>query len=146
MPTNSLHQAKTRSVSIAASPQAVFDLVTDPAALPRWAPGVARSVRVDGDDWILENAQGETRVTLRTSPDHGTVDLLIAENQGVFTRVLPNGEGSEYQFTMLLPADLPDEAVAEQMTIVEAELEAVRTLCEAVREPAPEQSRGDQRQ
>ena len=85
---------------------------------------------MEGDDWIVENDQGEIRLTVRTSPDHGTVDLLTAENQGVFTRVLPNGEGSEYQFTMLFPAEVPDDAVAAQMTIVEGELEAVRALCE----------------
>jgi uncharacterized protein YndB with AHSA1/START domain len=82
--------AHTRSISIAASPRAVFELVTDPAALPRWAPG----------------------------------------NQGVFTRVLPNGAGSEYQFTMLFPAELGAEAIGEQLKTVEAELEAVRALCE----------------
>ena len=130
MPTNSLLTARTRSISIAASPQAVFELVTDPAALPRWAPGVARAVRVEGDDWILENDQGETRLTVRTSRDHGTVDLLTAENQGVFTRVLPNGAGSEYQFTLMFPAELGDEAIAQQLAIVEGELEAVRALCE----------------
>jgi uncharacterized protein YndB with AHSA1/START domain len=130
MPTNSLLTARTRSISIAASPRAVFDLVTDPTALPRWAPGVARAVRVEGDDWILESDQGEARITVRASRDHGTVDLITAENQGVFTRVLPNGAGSEYQFTLMFPADVPDDAVREQMTIVEAELQAVRALCE----------------
>jgi uncharacterized protein YndB with AHSA1/START domain len=124
--------ALTQSISIAASPRDVFDLVADPYALPRWAPGVAHTVRPDGDHWILENDQGETRITVRASRDHGTVDLLSAEDprQGAFTRVLPNGEGSEYQFTLLLPAELADEAVAQQLTIVESELQAVRTLCE----------------
>jgi uncharacterized protein YndB with AHSA1/START domain len=124
--------ALTQSISIAASPQDVFDLVADPYALPSWAPGAARTVRPDGDHWILENDQGETRIRVRASRDHGTVDLLSAEDprQGVFTRVLPNGEGSEYQFTLLLPAELADEAVAQQLTIIESELQAVRTLCE----------------
>ncbi len=130
MLTNSLLTAQTRSISIAASPRAVFDVVSDPQALPRWAPGFARAVRVEGDEWIVETEQGEIRVTVRTSPDHGTFDLLTGENQGVFTRVLPNGEGSEYQFTMLFPADVPEDAVAAQMTVVEGELEAVRALCE----------------
>ena len=133
MHTNSLLTAHTRSISIAASPRAVFDLVTDPAALPRWAPGVAGAVRVDGDDWILENDQGETRLTVHASRDHGTFDLLVAENQGVFTRVLPNGAGSEYQFTMLFPAELGDDAIGEQLKTVEAELAAVRALCEEQR-------------
>lgn len=124
--------ALTQSISIAAPPQDVFELVADPYALPRWAPGFARTVRPDGDHWIIENDQGETRMTVRASRDHGTVDLLSAEDprQGAFTRVLPNGEGSEYQFTLLLPAELADEAVAQQLTIVESELQAVRTLCE----------------
>ena len=130
MLTNSLLTAQTRSISIAASPRAVFDVVSDPEALPRWAPGFAHAVRVDGDDWIVENDQGETRVTVRTSPDLGTFDLLTGENQGVFSRVLPNGDGSEYLFTLLFPAEVPDDAIAAQMTIVEGELETVRALCE----------------
>lgn len=48
----------------------------------------------------------------------------------MFTRVLPNEEGSEYQFTMLFPAEVPEQAVAEQMSIVESELKTVRALCE----------------
>jgi len=135
MPTNSLLTSHTRSIAIAASPSVVFDLVTDPAALPRWAPGLARAVRVDGDDWILENDQGETRVTVRTSREHGTVDLLTGENQGAFSRVLPSGAGSEYQFTLLFPAEVADDAIAQQMIVVEGELEAVRALCEDQPQP-----------
>lgn len=131
MLTNSL-KAQTRSIAIAAAPDDVFDLVADPARLPEWAPGAARTARQDGDHWILENEQGEVRIAVRSSRELGTVDLLSAEDerQGVFTRVLPNEEGSEYQFTMLFPAEVPEQAVAEQMSIVESELKTVRALCE----------------
>jgi uncharacterized protein YndB with AHSA1/START domain len=131
MPINSL-KAQTRSIAIAAGTDTVFDLVADPAQLPRWAPGAARTARQDGDHWILENEGGESRIQLRASREHGTADFLSADDprQGVFSRVLPNGEGSEYQFTMLFPADLPEEAVAAQLTIIESELQTVRALCE----------------
>lgn len=47
-------------------------------------------------------------------------------------RVLDNEGGSELLFTLVFPARAPDEAIAQQMAIVEAELRTVRDLCEAV--------------
>lgn len=131
MHTN-LQLTQTRSISIAASPQTVLDLVADPSTLPKWAPGFARSIRPDGDQWIVENDQGEARILVRASREHGTVDILSADepSQGAYSRVLPNGTGSEYQFTLQFPQDAPEDAIAQQMATVDAELEAVRSLCE----------------
>jgi hypothetical protein len=50
----------------------------------------------------------------------------------VRSRVLPNGSGSEYLFTLFFPADTPEAAVAQQMAVVQDELETVRALCEAI--------------
>jgi uncharacterized protein YndB with AHSA1/START domain len=130
MPTNL--RAATRSLSIAAPPEAVLDLVADPRNLPRWAPGAATAVRPDGDAWLINNGQGEARINVRVSREHGTVDLLAAEDlrRGVFTRVLPNGGGSEYQFTLFFTDEATESEVAQQMAIVQDELETVRALCE----------------
>ncbi|OXM66172.1 MULTISPECIES: SRPBCC family protein [Amycolatopsis] len=108
-------QTITESISIAAAPQTVFDLVSDPGQLPKWAPGV-----------------DATRVNVRASREHGTVDFFAADNPdaGVYTRVLPNGPGAEYQFTMFFPDGTPETAVAEQASVVRGELETVRALCE----------------
>jgi len=123
---------ETRSVSIEASPEIVLDLVSDPHNLPLWAPGAVSAVRPDGDAWLVESGGTETRMFVRVSREHGTVDLLVAEDppQGVFTRVLPSGKGAEYQFTLLFPEGTPEQAVAQQMTIVEEELQVVRRLSE----------------
>ena len=131
MPTNLLI-SHTRSIAIAAPPEKVFGLVSDPAALPSWAPGFARTIRRDGEHWVVENDQGEARIIVRSSSEHGTVDILNAENlsQGAFTRVLPNGEGSEYQFTTQFPPDAPEEAVSAQLIVIEDELKTIRELCE----------------
>ncbi|WBQ03529.1 SRPBCC family protein [Kribbella sp. CA-293567] len=124
--------AHTRSITIAAPPETVFDLVSNPVTLPDWAPGFARTVRPDGNHWVVENAQGEARIRFETSRDQGTVDLGPADapSPGAFTRVLPNGTGSEFQFTLLFPPDTPEEAIVQQLVVVETELEAVRALCE----------------
>lgn len=125
-------RAEMRSLSIAAPPEVVLDLVADPLNLPRWAPDAASAVRPDGDAWLVDNGAGESRIAVRVSREHGTVDLLMAEDprRGVFTRVLPNGSGSEYQFTLFFPGEVTDSQAAAQMAVVQDELEAVRALCE----------------
>ncbi|ONI66833.1 hypothetical protein BWI15_26945 [Kribbella sp. ALI-6-A] len=130
MPTNI---TLSRSIAIDAPADAVFAFVADPRNLPRWAPGAAKSVQPSGDDWLLDNGQAEVRITVRTSEEHGTVDLLSPDDprSGVFTRVLPNGTGSEYQFTLFFPEGTPQDAVDQQLTVIEQELATVRTLCEA---------------
>lgn len=132
MQMTALRRAETRTISIDAAPANVLDLVADPRSLPRWAPGFARAVRRDGDHWLVDDGERETSITVRVSREHGTVDLLAAADPrlGAFTRVLPNGSGSEYLFTLFFPDHTTEAAVAQQMAVVQDELHTVRTLCE----------------
>lgn len=123
---------ESRSITIAATPAAVFGYVADARNLPVWAPAFASAVRPDGDGWIITGDAGEFPIVLLASAEHGTVDLVSPadRDQGAFTRVLPNGDGAEYQFTLFFPDGTDEAAVAGQMTTVEQELEAVRAGCE----------------
>ena len=96
------NHAETRSISIAAPPATVLDYVGDPRHLPEWAPAFARGVRADGDQWLVDSGEGQLRILVRVSPEHGTVDLLSADDptRGAFTRVVHNSGGSEYLFTL----------------------------------------------
>jgi uncharacterized protein YndB with AHSA1/START domain len=125
-------RTESRSITIAAPPTTVFGYVADARNLPEWAPVFATAVRPDGDRWIVTNDAGEFPVLVRASAEHGTVDVISAadESRGAFTRVLPNGEGAEYQFTLFFPDGTDETAVEQQMTTVEQELEAVRAGCE----------------
>lgn len=129
--------SRTRTISIAAPHDLVLGLVGDPRRLPAWAPRFARSVRADGADWIVDNGERETAITVRVDREHGTVDLLAAGNhrRGAFSRVLPNGDGSEYLFTLFFPDGTGADAVTRQMAIVDEELRAVRRLCEHAATP-----------
>jgi hypothetical protein len=133
MLTTKTDRAETRSVSIAAPPAAVLALVADPQRLPEWAPAFARGAQPDGDEWLIDTREGQARITVRVSPEHGTVDLLRATDptRGAFSRVVPNHDGSEYLFTLVFPDGTTETAIAQQMATVEDELEAVRALCEA---------------
>ncbi len=133
MHTITLGHAETRSISIAAPPETVLELLGDARRLPEWAPAFAVAVEPAGEDWLIDTGAGRLRLRLRVSPEHGTVDLLRPNDpgRGARMRVLSNEEGSEFLFTLVFPVAADDTSIAQQMTIVEAELRTVRDLCEA---------------
>jgi hypothetical protein len=134
MTTNLLKHSHTRAISIAAAPADVLDFLADPHNLPRWAPAFARSVSERDGQLMVDTGQGELPVSVSVSRERGTVDVLSAVEPrvGAFSRVLPNGDGSEYLFTLLFAPDAEDSAIEAQMAVVDQELEAVRALCEPV--------------
>jgi hypothetical protein len=131
MPTN---RSETRSVSISAPPEAVLDFLADARNLPRWAPAFAAAVRPDGepDRWLIDDGEREFAIAWRVDRELGTVDILRPGDArgGAYMRVVPNGAGSQYVFTLVFPEGAPEPAVAAQMETVEAELATVRTLVE----------------
>ena len=122
-------ESVTQTISIDAPRETVLDLVGDPRNLPRWAPGFASAVREDGDGWIVTTSAGEVRRHIPVSREHGTVDYLAEPGArlGLFTRVVPNGEGSHVTFTFVTPAN---RDAGETAAILRSELEAVKRLCE----------------
>jgi hypothetical protein len=128
-----MKSASTRSIAIAAPPAAVLDLVGDGARMPEWAPGFAPNVRADGDLWVVDSGGGELRIRLRVDRESGTVDILgtADERVGAFSRVVPNGEGSEFLFTLLFDEGTDAAAIDAQMKVVEGELATVRALVES---------------
>jgi Polyketide cyclase / dehydrase and lipid transport len=126
MPTN---RSETRSIAIAAAPEVVLDYVADARTLPEWAPAFTRSVRAEGEHWRVDAGL----IDLRVSRERGTVDIVAASDpkRGVYTRVVPNGDGSQYLFTQFFPDGTPEDAVQAQVAVVEGELRAVRDACEA---------------
>jgi hypothetical protein len=127
-----LSHSHTRSISIAADPANVLAFLAEPQNLPRWAPAFARSVTERDSQLLVDTGQGELAISLSVSRERGTVDVLSAAEprMGAFSRVLPNGDGSEYLFTLLFAPDADETAVEAQMAVVDQELEAVRALCE----------------
>jgi hypothetical protein len=123
------NRSETRQISIQAPPAAILDLVGDARALPRWAPNFATTVQPDGDHWIVN---GELHIDLRVDRTYGTIDILRVEHPqtGAYSRVVPNGEGSEFLFTLFFPDGSEDAAVTRQMEVVEEELRTIRALCE----------------
>lgn len=133
-----VRRAETRSISIEASPERVLEIVGDPLRLPDWAPDLARSIKPDAEagTWLIDTGFGESRVQLRVHRESGTVDLLgIPQPQvgerGSFARVLSNGPGSEFVFTLFFGPAVGEPAIARQMKLIDEELARVKALAEA---------------
>jgi uncharacterized protein YndB with AHSA1/START domain len=122
----------TRSIAIAAPPQAVVELLADGSRLPEWAPEFARAARPEGDHWVIDSGGVELKVRIKAVAEQGTVDIVGTEDEriGAFSRVLPNGNGSAFLFTLLFDPGVEAAAIEAQMKVVEGELEAVRDLAE----------------
>ena len=130
---NSLQHAHTRSIAVAASPVTMLAYLSEHRNLPDWAPRFAPSISERGGQLLVRRDDAsEFAIRLEVSAERGTVDIVSAldPRRGAFTRVIPNGEGSEYLFTLLFDPSTEPEVVAAQMTVVEDELAAVRDACE----------------
>jgi hypothetical protein len=130
-----MQRSDTQTISIDAPVSAVIDLITDPVEFPRWAAGFARSVRTDGDDWLVDTGDAEVRLHVRVSHHLGTVDYLLADalpgvEIGAFSRVIPNGRGCEFIFTQFLAENIREPDLEDLQAVVAIELQTVRALSE----------------
>jgi hypothetical protein len=135
MPTiTDLGHVDSRQIAIAAAPAVAHALLADPRRFPEWAPAFATEVRPDGEDWLVGTGAEAFPVRVLVDAAQGTVDIVRPSAPtagGARMRVVANGGGSAFVFTMVFPPGTPDAAIAAQMATIEGELEAVRALAEA---------------
>lgn len=123
------------SVTINRSPADVYEFASDPRNLPRWAAGLARSeVRKDGDDWVAESPLGRVRIKFAPKNPYGVLDHDVRLESGVTVhnpmRVVPNGEGSEFIFTLIRQPGMSDEKLAKDKAAVQKDLRSLKELLE----------------
>lgn len=123
------------SIYIDRAPSDVYEFASDPRNLPQWAAGLARSEVTRADDaWVVEAPFG--KVTIRFAPKNalGVMDHDVEPESGVTVhnpmRVVPNGEGSEFIFTLFRQAGMSDEQFAADRRAVEADLRTLKELLE----------------
>jgi hypothetical protein len=126
--------SRTMSVSIRCDPGKVYEFVTNPENLPKWAQGLGRSVRKQGSDWMVDTPQGPMKIRFADQNRFGVMDHYVTTPSGVEVyvpmRVLPNRSGSEVIFTLFRLPDMSDEKYAEDMRLVERDLRALKDLLE----------------
>ena len=105
-------------MTIERDPLEVYNFVSDPKNLPRWASGLAAAVNV--------------RFVERNK--YGVLDHYVSTGPGpevyVPMRVFPNGEGAEVLLTVFRQPGRSDEQFGEDTQWVRRDLEALKELLE----------------
>lgn len=130
-----MHEVQHISISIARTPEDVYAFASDPRNLPVWAGGLARSeVKVLGDAWVVEAPFGTARLRFAENNQFGVMDHDVELESGVIVhnpmRVLPNGEGSEFVFSLFRQPGMTDEQFAADTLAVEKDLRRLKEVLE----------------
>ena len=129
-----LRPGRTVSVSVDRAPGVVYAYASDPRNLPAWAPGFAKSVRDDGDDWVVETADGPVRIAFAPENGFGVLDHRITGDDGLDVlspmRVIANDDGSEVLFTLFHREGMTDDEFSRDLALVESDLLTLRRLLE----------------
>lgn len=125
------------SIYIHRAPADVYAYASNPQNLPLWAAGLARfEVTKQGDAWVAEAPFGKVKIKFAQANKFGVLDHDVELESGVVVhnpmRVVPNGEGSEFMFTLLRQPGMSNEQFAADAQAVTEDLRALKTLLEAV--------------
>lgn len=132
-----LHDVRIVHESIDALPKRVYAYVADPRNLPRWAPNFGHAIirDGDGDEWIMETADGPFRVRFAPPNDLGVLDHWVRPPAGGEfynpIRVVANGTGSVITFTLFRQQGWADDRFAEDAGMVAADLARLKSILES---------------
>jgi uncharacterized protein YndB with AHSA1/START domain len=113
----------------------VYEYVSNPANIPRWAPGLGCAVEdVDGQ-WFVDTPAGRAAVTFAQRNDFGVLDHYVttpSSGEVVYIpmRVTADGTGSEVVFTLRRLPGMTDEEFARDEDLVTADLARLKRILE----------------
>ena len=112
----------------------VYAFVSDPANLPRWAPGLGTSVVQEDGRWFVETSQGRVQVTFAPQNELGVLDHVVVTPSGetvyVPLRAIADGDGCEVVFTLRRAPGMTDAELDRDAELVTADLALLTRVVE----------------
>jgi hypothetical protein len=112
-----------------------YDFLSAPENFPKWASGLAGSLRRVGEDWIAETPEGRATVRFSERNSYGVLDHAVTLPRGttvyVPLRVVPSGSGCELVLTLFRQPDMSEEKFAADAEWVMRDLDAAKRILEA---------------
>ncbi len=129
------HESRHLSIFINRDTTDVYDFVFNPENFPRWASGLGKSLKKVHDGCVAETPAGSVKVRFTERNEFGVLDhwLTLTPEQQIYIpmRVIPNGGGCEFIFTLFRLPDMSDEKFASDAEWVMRDLAALKMLLEA---------------
>jgi len=129
-------RADKRRLSIAINRVAAeaYEFLSAPENFPRWASGLAGSLRQVGEDWIAETPEGRALVRFSERNAYGVLDHSVTLPRGVTLyvplRVVPKGDGCEVVLTLFRRPGMSDESFAADAEWVMRDLGTAKRILE----------------
>ena len=128
------HQVRHVSISIQRPPDVVYEFISKPENLPKWATGLG-SVKKVGDEWMADvPSVGQVKLDFVERNALGVLDhdVLLPSGAKVHNpiRAIPNGSGTEVVFTVLRQPGTSDEKFAADTAWVDKDLHILKDLLE----------------
>ncbi len=112
----------------------VYEYASDPANLPRWAPGLGSSVEKIDDRWFVETSEGRVGFAFVQRNEYGVLDhdVTLPSGEIVYNpmRVIADGSGCEVVFTLRRPPGMGDEGFRADAAAVAADLTRLKQVLE----------------
>ena len=130
-----MHEVEHISIYINRSPNEVYGFASNPENLSHWAAGLTSSkIRRVGDVWLADTPFGKVKIKFAEKNTFGVMDHDVELESGRIVhnpmRVVPNEDGSEFIFTLLLQQDMTDEQFVADKQAVEKDLATLKALLE----------------
>ncbi len=127
-------EAKNISISISRPFNDVYEFISNPMNLPKWATGLSGSIKIVNGEWIADSPMGKVKIKFAESNKFGVADHDVTLESGITfhnpMRVLPNKNGSEVVFTLFRQADMTEEKFTTDADWIKKDLEKLKAVLE----------------
>ena len=129
-------ETRQLSVSIRQDARKAYDLLWQPESFPRWASGLAGSLRKVGPEWQAETPEGPATVRFSEHNPFGVLDhwVRLASGAEIYIplRLIRNGDGCELTLTLFRRPGITDQQFAADADWVRRDLLAAKKLLEGL--------------
>jgi hypothetical protein len=132
-----LMKREMRRVAVAIDRPAAeaYDFLSAPENFPKWASGLAASMRNVGDDWIADTPEGRAVVRFSERNAYGVLDHSVTLPRGITVyvplRIVAKESGCELVLTLFRQPGMSDERFAADAQWVMRDLDVAKRLLEA---------------
>lgn len=112
----------------------VYEYASDPANLPRWAPGLGSSVELVDGQWFAQSPMGRVAFTFVPRNEHRVLDhdVTLPSGETVHNpmRVIADGDACEVVFTLRRQPGVSDGDFGRDAEAVAADLATLKRVLE----------------
>lgn len=122
------------AIAIDRPASSVYDYISNPANLPRWAAGLSTGIERVGERWLSESPVGNVIVRMAPRNHLGVVDHWVSVDGTTYynpMRVLECGTGAEVVFTLRRAPGMTDEGFEGDAALIAADLATLKGILES---------------